>query len=193
MTIVFPDEKPPLDELAHYGVKGMRWGIHRKEQTPEKQLAKLRKKHDNVSDAKAERRGRATFEGERLVGHYLAKDYKKKVKKNPNYAVGKLPEMERIALERKAANKARRSVLLRGVAETGLVLAGGHFLLKNVKLSPQHQLGVQVSVVLLAGQVGKERVSQLHQINMAMKQRKYHRQVRTLEKAISTKDVRRKN
>jgi hypothetical protein len=42
MTVIYDEDKPSLDELAHHGVKGMKWGQHKKYSKTEIHDARIR-------------------------------------------------------------------------------------------------------------------------------------------------------
>lgn len=57
MTLNYGEVKPSLDEFAHYGVLGMKWGKHRAKATPteiRKARRNVRNQMEKLSDKKAE-------------------------------------------------------------------------------------------------------------------------------------------
>jgi hypothetical protein len=163
MTIILGAEKPSLEDLAHFGVKGMKWGV-RKPQTPQEQqsreLAKAIQKRDAIDGQKA-------FDGYGLRGWGAKKIYKRQVRKNPHFALNKLTKEETVAYNKAATRRAARSVMLRGSVEVAAILAGGGFLIKNSGVNSQAQTGAAIATVLLAGQVGAQRVGQLRSLRAA--------------------------
>lgn len=88
MTDFVGAEKPSLDELSHYGVKGMKWGQHKKYSTEEIHNARARQlsRAHQLND-KAAKLNLATG----AKKDKLAKDYAKAFKElqnNPDRTVG---------------------------------------------------------------------------------------------------------
>lgn len=167
--MIVGQEKPPLDEilLAHSGVKGMHWGVRKK--TPQQQIKKLTKKIDKIDANKL-------IEGVSLRGWAAKKQYNRLVKQNPKFSYGKLSPAEKLAYDKKAANRVKRSVVLRGAAEAGVIVGGTAGLIKVTKTSPQGARGALVAGVLLAGQVGYMRLQQVHAVNASLKLEKLQRE-----------------
>lgn len=140
------EEKPDLDDLVHFGVKGMHWGV-RKERTPEQKrdarITKLKSKRDKLD-------GHKVFRGYELRGWAANKMHDKRVKKDPDY-VKKLSKQERRDIEKKADAKALRAVILRGSVATAAILVGGNVMLKQVAKDPQILRGGQIAGAMFVG------------------------------------------
>jgi hypothetical protein len=158
----------PEEALAHYGVKGMKWGVHR-ERTPEQQLARINKKISRID-------ANTAIEGISLQGWALKKQYKRSVRKDPAFKFNKLPVAEQERRQRKATNRVRRSVALRGAAEIAVILGGTALLANKVGSSPQAKNGALVSAAILSGKVGKMRIEQLHQLNVGVRLQRLQRE-----------------
>lgn len=84
---MFDTEKPSLEELQHFGVKGMKWGVHkthgthefhRKFNTPEKRATEIKRARRSVAKSKAK--------AEKAKGTPQAKKFKDLHLKNPDRA-----------------------------------------------------------------------------------------------------------
>jgi hypothetical protein len=84
---MFTEAKPPLEELAHFGTKGMKWGVHKthgthefnkKFNTPEKRATEIHRARASVAKSKAK--------AEKAKGTPQAKKLKDAHLKNPDRA-----------------------------------------------------------------------------------------------------------
>lgn len=106
---------PPLNELIHYGVKGMKWGVRKDRlknvdsMTYAQKQARIKKLHKELEKMDAE----LGIAGAGLRGHYGKKLTKKDLKKNPNYDWRKESPEKRIELSRQVTRKAVRGTMLR--------------------------------------------------------------------------------
>lgn len=160
------EEKPSLDEalLEHFGVKGMHWGVRKKENlTNKQQIARINKK---ISKLDIENR---YVEGAGLVGRERAKIYKRRLKKDPKFTRRKLSTEQKLADEDKSAARISRKVVIAGAIEAGVIIGGTLALAKATKASPQAKRGATVSAVILAGRAGSIRISQLRSIHTVKK------------------------
>jgi hypothetical protein len=154
------------DFLAHYGVRGMRWGVRRSEPSSASdrrlELAKINQKIGKIDADKALR-------GYGLRGWAAQKMYNKQIKKNPGFAYKKLSPEEKLAWQRKASRKVTRSVIERGAVEIAAVLGGGTITVSKMLTHPDSRKGAEIGVILLAGQLGAMRVSELNAIRTGNK------------------------
>lgn len=88
MTMYYGEEKPALDSLAHYGKKGMKWGVRKKYSTDEIKDARARQgSRLNAVNQQAHKLNLATGKAKDKA----AADYAKKLKEfkdNPDAAIG---------------------------------------------------------------------------------------------------------
>jgi hypothetical protein len=152
------------DFLQHFGVKGMHWGVRRESAPPTnaQQRASLEKKISRIN-------GQTAVSGYELRGSVLAKQYKRNIKKDPNWSYGKLSPEKRAEYTRKADAKVTRKVIALGVLETSAILGGGALAYTHIKGSDASRQGAAIGAILLAGKVGQMRISQVHQIYVAGK------------------------
>lgn len=157
------------DFIEHFGRKGMHWGEHiftSGGQTPAqsrtKELAKVNRKIDKIDADKA-------VAGYALRGWAAQKKYNKVIKKDPGFAFKKLTPEEKTKWERQASRRVTRSVMTRGALEVGLVLGGGHYVNSKIPASRNTKAGTEVALILLAGQMGAMRVSELNAIRVSNK------------------------
>jgi hypothetical protein len=153
--------------LAHFGVKGMHWGVRRDLPSSGGKQAELADINRQIQKLNSER----IITGEELRGWALKKNYKRQIRKNPNFKVGKLSPEEKDKYHQKATNKATRALLIRGVFETSVVL-GGAVAIGRTGLSPEATRGAQISTILLAGKMGSTRANEIRAVRTAEKFRK---------------------
>lgn len=178
--IVQNEVNPPLDSLAHYGVKGMRWGVHNAAPTTaaarDRQVAKLDSKINRKIDAQQ------VVIGAAYRNHYGAKIYKKRLKKDPNFRYDKLSKKDQAAYDRKISSKTKRNITAVGVVETAAILAGGNFMLKQIAKDPATLHGGQVALAIIAGQNAKMRIDQIRAVRTTDKHRELLAQRDALKK-----------
>jgi len=159
------------EALAHFGIKGMRWGVRKSPNS----LAKAQSKMDKLDANKA-------IAGISYQGHYLRKMANKELRKNPKFSYSKLTPQEKKDWQTKGSNKAIRSMATMGIIETALVLTGGSMLVNKALPRPETRVGAQVGVVLLAGQAGRIRVSQINAVRTAQKMDSLRTEIDALKK-----------
>jgi hypothetical protein len=162
--------------FEHSGVKGMHWGVRKTPQTNAQQRAVLEKKIMRIN-------GQTAVSGYELRGSVLQKQYKRNIKKNPNWSYGKLSPEARAEYTHKADVKMTRKVIAAGVVETSAVLGGGALAYTHLKGSEATRQGAAISAILLAGKVGQMRISQVHQLHTAGKLDRLHAERDRLRKA----------
>jgi hypothetical protein len=143
------------DFLAHYGVKGMRWGVRRS--------ARERLDRANVDSAMV---------GWNLKGHAAKKISNRRKKKEPDWdrhKYEKLPEAERKKYDRKINRSAYARSVGTGAAATGVVLGGRQLLMSNLKLSRSTSVGLNQASIFLAAGMGLTTLLQLKGIHDANK------------------------
>jgi hypothetical protein len=165
--------------LAHHGIKGMRWGVHKSDpanpQNLRGQISKI--------DAKLEKKdGANVLAGYGLKGWAGSKQYKKAIKKNPDFSYSKLSAEQKLAYDKKSYNMARRSVIGRTAVESALIVVGGNVVSDHVQTKNQ-DTAKKVTLLVLATN-GAMRVSQLHSLNTAEKVEDLHNQRHDLKKQL---------
>jgi hypothetical protein len=169
-----------VDEfLEHFGVKGMHWGVHKSDpanpQNLRGQISKI--------DAKLEKKdGANVLAGYGLKGWAGSKQYKKAIKKNPDFRYAKLSAEQKLAYDKKSYNMARRSVIGRTAVESALIVVGGTVVSDHVQTKNQ-DTAKKVTLLVLATN-GAMRVSQLHSLNTAEKVENLHKQRYDLKKQL---------
>lgn len=159
------------DFLAHYGVKGMKWG---KRKTPEQRLAKVNRKIDRID-------GNRAFQGYMLRAHFTGKMAKKELKKNPNWDYRKLSDAEDARFNAKADAKARRVILRNGATAAAIIAAGAAYTTTQMKLSPQNARGAQIAFGILALKTLGPTVTEMREINSVSKLNRLQRERAKLE------------
>jgi hypothetical protein len=173
------------DFLAHHGVKGMHWGVRKSpEQQKRAELQKINRKINRLNPDNVQT-------GLDVQGFGISKQYKKEVRKNPNFTFGKLSPAEKKAYEDKANSRARRAVVTRGAIEVAVILAGGNIAVNKLAQSPSSRQGAKIAVLLLAGQAGYIRLQQLGALHHVIKAEKLRdrRDALTKELKNSGKEV----
>lgn len=141
--------KPELNELVHYGVKGMKWGVRkrRKDESPQERIKKLQKEIDKYD-------GQQIFDGYSYIGWEAKKFNKKNMKKNPNFQEDykKLPQEVRDADRQKLANRAMRRTLTSAAIQSAILVGGGGYAVSKVKVNAEAKRGAQAALVVMATQ-----------------------------------------
>jgi len=157
------DEKPSLDDLVHFGVKGMKWGVRKSK--PTSSTERLRELNRKANRLNAE----TLIVGENQLGAAFRKQYNKAMKKNPNFDFNALTPKQQAAYRAKGHRRAYRRTLIVGAVEASAIIAGGNLAIRQFKLRPQSVQGAKASVLVLAGKSGAMRVSELHAIRTTIK------------------------
>lgn len=119
MTVAFPEPKPPLDELMHYGVKGMRWG-HHKARGPEGVSARTNR--EAKKDAEEYTRAKLFYgEGAGTRRKLIKNTVDAKVKRDPAYKKAFDYHVEQTDLSKRASqarSERKRKNAAAGVKKT---------------------------------------------------------------------------
>jgi hypothetical protein len=162
--------EPDVEEfIAHFGVKGMRWGVRKSQlsstEVRNSEIARISKRIPKYNTEK----GLRVAAGYQLRERGLAKQSAKSLKRNPSFTYKELSPEQKAAFQRKASNAVTRSVMLKGAAQVAALLAGGPIVGANVGRSVEGATAGAIVSVLLAGKLGKTRVSELRSIHAATK------------------------
>jgi hypothetical protein len=178
-----------VDEfLAHFGVKGMHWG-ERKAVEPATR-ADLKGRIDKI-DAKLEKgNGDSVVSGYGLKGSAGAKQYKKAVKKNPDFSYKNLSPEQKRAYDKKSYNMAERAVVGRAAVESILILAGGNLVSNHIQ-TKNLPVARKVTLLILATNSAM-RVSQLNSIHNAEKAETLQNQRHDLQKQLDQMKTKKK-
>lgn len=160
MTI---QEKPPLDEalLMHFGVKGMKWGVH-KERTNQQKIQAINRKIKRVD-------ANDYLNGVSLRGHYSLKKYNRVIKKNPDFHHKQLSKEAAEKWNKQATRRAVRGQVLRGAIEVGAILGGTYAYANHIGASPQAKQGAYSSAAMLAGYGAFFRAKEIRSITRSVK------------------------
>jgi hypothetical protein len=158
------------DELAHFGVKGMRWGQRQADRpmTQQEKTARLKqldRKMDRLDMNKA-------LAGIGFIGSESQKMTKKRLKKDANFTFKSLSNDEKVAWRNKSSAKAQRRAVRQGAFATGVLLGGGLLAVSKLTLAPQTMQGAQVSVALLSTIPLRSSISNISSIRTADKRQK---------------------
>lgn len=147
------------EAIEHFGVKGMRWGVHKKPLTQEKARKKLDKLDSNLA-----------LEGYSLQAHgsKAANRYAKK-KYGKNYDFKKLTTPQKKDLNRIARKSARRKVLAAGAFNASLMLGTTLGGIKLMNLDPEIARGGKITAGLMTANVGRTTIHQLRALKATEK------------------------
>lgn len=172
----FGKQKASLESLAHYGIKGMRWGVRRSENKGEPKKLSARETARRVKQI--ERKLNRMDADEALAGlgliGYEAKRYGNKMRKKhgEDWTGSKLNRKERLEFERKMGGRAIRRQLRRGAVEVGIVLGGAAIAKNTLNLSPRTLDGVRQVSVYMGGAYGIMRLREVKGVNTWLKMQK---------------------
>jgi hypothetical protein len=170
-----------VDEfLAHFGVKGMHWGVSKTTEPATK--TELKSQIDKINAKLEKGDGSKVISGYSLKGWAGAKQYKKAVKKNPDFSYAKLSPEQKRAYDKKSYNMAERAVVGRVAVESLLILGGGNLVSNHIQTK---NLGTARKVTLLILATNSAvRVSQLNSLHNAEKTENLQNQRRDLQKQL---------
>lgn len=176
------------DDLQHFGVKGMHWGQRKTPDqmtTSEKaaRIKQLNKKMDRLDMD-------AAITGIGVRGYYASKMHEKALKKDPGLADRKpirRKGQELADFNRTLTRKARNGVLLRGVPQLGLIVAGGAIGISKLAKTPRAVQGGKAMTALLAINGAKIMYADLHGINTADKRERILAEISELEPKRTSK------
>lgn len=175
--MIVGQDKPPLGELAHFGVKGMKWGVHSTAtpaQQEAKRVLKLQKKLRRIDSNKA-------LNGLGLRSTSAVRYNKKLRKKDPEFGNKKFSYDEAKKYNRTVTRKAVNSVLLRGIPQVALILAGGNLAVGRLKASPQTIKGGRIGVAIIATQAASIMYSDISSISQSHRLESYQNELRKLQ------------
>lgn len=137
------------DFLAHYGVKGMRWGVRK---------SNAQRKIDRLNTDSA-------IAGYGYRGHYAqkkAKRYAKKIGKDEftRKDFAKLSKKDQIKYERSIKRAAYSGIVGRGFVEAALVGGGGTLLVKGLKVNKKDAQILKVGGTYVMGHIAVGRTLQ---------------------------------
>lgn len=160
------------DFLAHYGVKGMRWG-HSK--TPQERLSVVRRKQSKTNSDVA-------FQGDMLRAHYRQKKDKQSLKKDPNFKYGNLSKEQKAVYERGVTKMAYRDLAARGVVDIALGVAIGK--VGGQKLFGLNSQNSTMAAGLIAGTATLRRIGEVREVVAAERSRQLINEADKLERQI---------
>lgn len=199
--------------LAHYGVKGMRWGQRREARYQKAHAAETAQLKDFAAKTSAKspyksmsngelRTARAGLQGKLdkmnmetalsglgLVAPPPSKVSKQALKRKEKTPFQMLSASEKdsvnLGINSSARNKAVAKTLIRGGVETAAVLGGARLLLKASNLSPENvALGTRKINTLVGGTMGLMVVAQLHSISVGSRYNKYSGQRAQIDRQL---------
>lgn len=193
MTVIIGEEKPSIDDILHFGVKGMRWGVRKSDpgldtsEGRKKRIGKLEKKIDRLDDE-------YIVTGYGLRGHAAKGLHEKAKKKDPNYdATGKTWTKEQnAAFSKKVGRRARRQSIQMGALASAIILGAGNIAMSALAANGTHANTVRegrIGVAMLVGIPAKQTVQYVRAIGQAEKHQRLRKEITELER-IERKNAR---
>lgn len=127
------------DELMHYGVLGMRWGVRRSAAKLRAKSGRLERKNEKLQNKYVKQNLKAAKIRNKMYGRFTSKEKAEKL----DFKASKLEARGKKYLAKMMKNEERKSVFdnTAKVLESGKVLAGNRFVMKYEQETIKRQLG----------------------------------------------------
>lgn len=177
------DKKPPLTGvyLAHFGVRGMKWGQRKKRGTLSAKervdkIGKLERKLDRINGYRA-------LQGDlnRSWGEKRSKANRREFGKVDQKKFGKMTLDEKRRFESRGAAVSRAHILARGSLAVGAIVGGGLLLTNRLSSSASQIASGRRAVGAIGAVMGMKIASDLRDVSVAQRREDYRYQIAELE------------
>lgn len=169
--------------LAHYGIKGMKWGRSKSSEPDTRTGLQKYKDLDKVGPL---HNNRGSWEGGLLRQHYAIKELKKERKKDSSFDFNKIDGETRRKLQRRIQRKAMTDLALRTTGETAAALIIGK--VGGAKLFGLNSANSTKAGLAFAGMIVAARGKQMINVRDAYKEVKFQDEARDIYRSLSRED-----